>query len=163
VVGRRPPAADRAHGARQPPREPTDGRCPAQLAGVAQRRRSPQRRRARPGRFSKSAPPPRPVRAGPRRAQREAGAPDRGGARASTAALRRRRHADTPGGDGSSSSVAGVAEMAVSRAFPSWKRSILTGIYLGHARSHHEIEDGNARTGGAGGRRCCRARSCRGS
>jgi hypothetical protein len=32
-------------------------------------------------------------------------------------------------------------------AFPSWNRSILTEIYLCHACSHHEIEDGNARTG----------------
>jgi hypothetical protein len=35
----------------------------------------------------------------------------------------------------------------VSRAFPSWDRSILTDIYLFHARSCHAIEDGNARTG----------------
>jgi hypothetical protein len=35
----------------------------------------------------------------------------------------------------------------VSRAFPSQNRSILTEIYLCHACSHHEIEDGNARTG----------------
>eukprot|EP01047_Picozoa_sp_COSAG01_P019775 COSAG01_NODE_1110_length_11657_cov_5.360616_9_plen_165_part_00 len=33
----------------------------------------------------------------------------------------------------------------MSRAFPSWKRSILTDIYLCHACSYHEIEDGNAR------------------
>jgi hypothetical protein len=38
---------------------------------------------------------------------------------------------------------------AVSRAFPSWNRSILTEIYLCHACSYHETEDGNARTGGA--------------
>jgi hypothetical protein len=31
----------------------------------------------------------------------------------------------------------------VSRAFPSWNRSILTEIYLCHACSDHEIEDGN--------------------
>jgi hypothetical protein len=36
---------------------------------------------------------------------------------------------------------------AVSRAFPSWDRSILTEIYLCHACSYHEVEDGNARTG----------------
>jgi hypothetical protein len=30
----------------------------------------------------------------------------------------------------------------VSRAFPSWNRSILTEIYLCHACSSHEIEDG---------------------
>jgi hypothetical protein len=35
----------------------------------------------------------------------------------------------------------------VSQAFPSWKRSILTEIYLCHACSYHEIEDGNARAG----------------
>jgi hypothetical protein len=34
----------------------------------------------------------------------------------------------------------------VSRAFPSWKRSILTEIYLCHACSYQGIEDGNART-----------------
>jgi glycerol-3-phosphate acyltransferase PlsY len=32
----------------------------------------------------------------------------------------------------------------VSRAFPSWDRSILTEIYLCHAFSYHEVEDGNA-------------------
>jgi hypothetical protein len=31
----------------------------------------------------------------------------------------------------------------VSRPFPSWTRSILTEIYLCHACSYHEIEDGN--------------------
>jgi hypothetical protein len=31
---------------------------------------------------------------------------------------------------------------SVSRAFPSWKRSIVTEIYLCHACSDHEIEDG---------------------
>jgi hypothetical protein len=35
----------------------------------------------------------------------------------------------------------------VSRAFPSWNRSILTEIYLCHACSYHETEDGNAREG----------------
>eukprot|EP01047_Picozoa_sp_COSAG01_P026883 COSAG01_NODE_1748_length_9329_cov_99.035861_11_plen_286_part_00 len=35
----------------------------------------------------------------------------------------------------------------VSRAFPSWNRSILTEIHLCHACFHHEIENGNARTG----------------
>eukprot|EP01047_Picozoa_sp_COSAG01_P045867 COSAG01_NODE_4258_length_5201_cov_4.634065_6_plen_143_part_00 len=35
----------------------------------------------------------------------------------------------------------------MSRAFPSWTRSILTEIYLCHACSYHEIEDGNARAG----------------
>eukprot|EP01047_Picozoa_sp_COSAG01_P051726 COSAG01_NODE_5367_length_4305_cov_60.283642_3_plen_148_part_00 len=44
----------------------------------------------------------------------------------------------------------------VSRPFPSLNRSILTEIHLCHACSYHEIEDGNARTGGqqaaAGGR-----------
>jgi|EP01049_Picozoa_sp_SAG25_P007752 hypothetical protein len=37
--------------------------------------------------------------------------------------------------------------ISVSRVFPSWARSILTEIYLGHACSYHEIEDGNARAG----------------
>ena len=36
---------------------------------------------------------------------------------------------------------------AVSRAFPSCTRSILTEIYLCHACSCHEIEDANAWTG----------------
>jgi hypothetical protein len=36
---------------------------------------------------------------------------------------------------------------AVSRVFPSWNRSILTEIYLCHACSDHDFEDGNARTG----------------
>eukprot|EP01047_Picozoa_sp_COSAG01_P065464 COSAG01_NODE_8849_length_2638_cov_1.501772_1_plen_78_part_10 len=35
----------------------------------------------------------------------------------------------------------------MSRAFPSWKRSILAEIYLCHACSYHEIEVGNARAG----------------
>jgi hypothetical protein len=35
----------------------------------------------------------------------------------------------------------------VSRAFPSWDRSILTEIYRCHDCSYHEIEDGHARTG----------------
>jgi hypothetical protein len=35
----------------------------------------------------------------------------------------------------------------VSRPFPSWNRSILTEIYLCHACSCHEIEDGNGRAG----------------
>jgi serine/threonine protein kinase len=35
----------------------------------------------------------------------------------------------------------------VSRAFSSGKLSILTAIYLCHACSHHEIEDGNAWAG----------------
>jgi hypothetical protein len=35
----------------------------------------------------------------------------------------------------------------VSRAFPSWNRSILTEIYLYHACSYHEIDDGIARPG----------------
>jgi hypothetical protein len=37
----------------------------------------------------------------------------------------------------------------VSRAFPSWKRSILTEIDLCHACAYHEIEDGNGRAGRA--------------
>jgi predicted P-type ATPase len=36
---------------------------------------------------------------------------------------------------------------SVSRAFPSWNRSILTEIYRCHACSDHEIGDGNARAG----------------
>eukprot|EP01049_Picozoa_sp_SAG25_P003024 SAG25_NODE_165_length_13094_cov_31.386149_12_plen_337_part_00 len=43
--------------------------------------------------------------------------------------------------------VEGTQLFAVSRAFPSWKRSILTEIYLCHACSYQEIEDGNARAG----------------
>eukprot|EP01047_Picozoa_sp_COSAG01_P027867 COSAG01_NODE_1854_length_9053_cov_2.566499_3_plen_422_part_00 len=35
----------------------------------------------------------------------------------------------------------------MSRPFPSWNRSILTEIYLCHACSYHEIEDGNGRAG----------------
>jgi hypothetical protein len=43
----------------------------------------------------------------------------------------------------------------VSRAFPSCARSILAEIYLRHACSCQEIEDGNARTGDrASGLRC---------
>jgi hypothetical protein len=38
----------------------------------------------------------------------------------------------------------------VIRAFPSWKRSILTEIYLCDACSYHEIEDGNTRAGAGG-------------
>eukprot|EP01047_Picozoa_sp_COSAG01_P008474 COSAG01_NODE_335_length_18690_cov_7.693185_2_plen_656_part_00 len=38
---------------------------------------------------------------------------------------------------------------AVSRAFPSWNRSILTEIFLCHACSDQEIEDGNGRAGEA--------------
>jgi hypothetical protein len=50
---------------------------------------------------------------------------------------------------------------AVSRAFPSAARSILTEIYLCHACSYHEVEDGNARTGTTAPTRaaCSRARS----
>eukprot|EP01043_Picozoa_sp_COSAG02_P066728 COSAG02_NODE_10479_length_1901_cov_0.931298_1_plen_329_part_00 len=43
--------------------------------------------------------------------------------------------------------------VSVSRAFPSYTRSILTEMYLCHACSCEEIEDGNAR---AGWRRCVR-------
>jgi hypothetical protein len=39
------------------------------------------------------------------------------------------------------------AAAVVSRAFPSYTRSILTEIYLCHSCSCHEIEDGNARAG----------------
>jgi hypothetical protein len=56
--------------------------------------------------------------------------------------------------------LSGVAPdgVGVSRAFPSWKRSILTEIYLCHACSYHEVEDGHAaRTGGAGVPRAGRA------
>jgi hypothetical protein len=38
----------------------------------------------------------------------------------------------------------------VSRAFPSWNRSILTEFYLCHACSDQEIEDGNMETPGQG-------------
>jgi hypothetical protein len=42
----------------------------------------------------------------------------------------------------------GVGALAtVSRPFPSWNRPILTDIYLCHACSCHEIEDGNGRAG----------------
>jgi hypothetical protein len=41
----------------------------------------------------------------------------------------------------------GAPRVVVSRAFPSWKRSVLTEIYLCHACSYHEIEDGNTRVG----------------
>jgi hypothetical protein len=41
------------------------------------------------------------------------------------------------------------APPGVSWALPSWDRSMLTEIYLCHACSDHEIEDGNARTGAA--------------
>jgi hypothetical protein len=37
-----------------------------------------------------------------------------------------------------------------SAPFPSWNRSILTDIYLCHACSYHEIEDGNGAPGGGG-------------
>jgi hypothetical protein len=37
--------------------------------------------------------------------------------------------------------------LVVSRAFPSWNRSILTGIDLCHACSDYKIEDANARAG----------------
>jgi hypothetical protein len=52
-----------------------------------------------------------------------------------------------------------AAPPLVSWASPSWDRSILTEIYLCHACSYHEIEDGNARTGWRTSRRCaaCRA------
>jgi hypothetical protein len=41
----------------------------------------------------------------------------------------------------------GGAPTRVSRAFPSWNRSMLTDIYLCHACSYQEIENGSARTG----------------
>jgi hypothetical protein len=37
--------------------------------------------------------------------------------------------------------------VTVSRPFPSWNRPMLTEIYLWHACSDHEIEDGNGRAG----------------
>jgi hypothetical protein len=37
-----------------------------------------------------------------------------------------------------------LIEASVSRAFPSWERSILTEIYLCGACSYREIDDGNA-------------------
>jgi serine/threonine protein kinase len=37
--------------------------------------------------------------------------------------------------------------LSVSRAFPSWNRSILTEIHICHACSYLDIKDGNARTG----------------
>eukprot|EP01047_Picozoa_sp_COSAG01_P002175 COSAG01_NODE_56_length_31088_cov_39.354771_11_plen_184_part_00 len=54
-----------------------------------------------------------------------------------------------------------AAGAAVSRAFPSWKRSVSTEIYLCHACSYHAIEDGNARTGRPSSARSSSARrSC---
>eukprot|EP01047_Picozoa_sp_COSAG01_P071222 COSAG01_NODE_10998_length_2030_cov_2.434490_1_plen_49_part_10 len=38
----------------------------------------------------------------------------------------------------------------MSRPFASWNRSILTEIYLCHACSYHEIEDGNGAPGRVG-------------
>jgi hypothetical protein len=56
------------------------------------------------------------------------------------------RHLD--GSEPASNETCAYLEItAVSPAFPSWKRSILTEIYLCHACSHHEVEDGNARAG----------------
>jgi hypothetical protein len=46
----------------------------------------------------------------------------------------------------------------VSRPFSSWNRPMLTEIYLCHACSYHEIEDGNGR---AGRRACAAHRGCR--
>jgi hypothetical protein len=46
----------------------------------------------------------------------------------------------------------GCRAAGVSRAFPSCTRSIWTEIYLCHACSCHEIEDGNARAGRVGER-----------
>ena len=43
-----------------------------------------------------------------------------------------------------------IVEFGVSRAFPSWNRSILTEIYLCHTCSYHEIEDGNGAWAGPG-------------
>lgn len=37
----------------------------------------------------------------------------------------------------------------VGRALPTWNRSILNEIYLYHACSYHEIEDGNGAPGAA--------------
>eukprot|EP01049_Picozoa_sp_SAG25_P024828 SAG25_NODE_11427_length_304_cov_1.517073_1_plen_86_part_10 len=39
----------------------------------------------------------------------------------------------------------------MSAPFPSWNRSILTEIYLCHACSYHEIEDGNGAPGPSDG------------
>jgi hypothetical protein len=48
-----------------------------------------------------------------------------------------------------------TAWLAVSGAFPSWNnRSILSEIYLCHARSCHEIEDGNTPRAGRRALRC---------
>eukprot|EP01047_Picozoa_sp_COSAG01_P017553 COSAG01_NODE_931_length_12617_cov_20.567163_7_plen_317_part_00 len=43
--------------------------------------------------------------------------------------------------------AATVEWLFVRRAFPLWNRSILTEIYLCHAYSYHEFEDGNGRAG----------------
>jgi hypothetical protein len=66
------------------------------------------------------------------------------------------------GGAAAASSLPGHAAAAagadyfVSRAFPSWNRSILTDIYLCQACSDHAIEHGNARIGGRVGLRWAR-------
>jgi hypothetical protein len=59
-------------------------------------------------------------------------------------AARAARRGDAPA---ASTAREQAAQASVSRAFPSWKRFILTEIYLCHACSHREIEDGNARAG----------------
>jgi hypothetical protein len=44
-----------------------------------------------------------------------------------------------------------LGSAAVSRPFPSWNRSILAEIYLCHACSNHDIEDGHGRAGARAG------------
>eukprot|EP01047_Picozoa_sp_COSAG01_P016365 COSAG01_NODE_836_length_13206_cov_139.627375_18_plen_371_part_00 len=81
------------------------------------------------------------ARAGP---QRGVGAGDHGGARGAGLLHRVGRAA----AGGCRAHVGGV-----SAPFPSWDRSILTEIYLCHACSYHEIEDGNGAPGGGSAER----------
>jgi hypothetical protein len=55
-----------------------------------------------------------------------------------------RRARARPGGAARGGGLVGLVSR---RAVPSWNRSMLTEIYLCHACSDHEIEDGNARAG----------------
>jgi hypothetical protein len=47
----------------------------------------------------------------------------------------------------SEATLAELCRAIVSRPFSSWNRPMLTEIYLCHACSYHEIEDGNGRAG----------------
>jgi hypothetical protein len=94
------------------------------------------------------------ARTGSRRGSRCCGAPHGERPRPQPADSNARgSHPLTPPPPGSSDRVCSVSlswqrlASTVSRAFPSWNRSILTEIYLCHACSDHEREDENARTG----------------